>query len=111
MALILLAAAGVLGIVVLNWLSRATDKTSPTDVRSRIEAFLDGTSGPRDWDAFLSCLPKDPNLKRIALHCARLPEEFPPETPGHYCGAGGLRVLRQYVEELRTLEAAQGQRQ
>jgi hypothetical protein len=114
MTLVFSIAVGIVGVIVLflclNWASRATDKTTATDVRQILEGFLVGSLGRWDWDDFLSVSIKDPRLDEIARHCGRLPEEFPPEKPGHYCGSGGFEVIRGYIEELRALEVEQSSR-
>jgi hypothetical protein len=99
---------GILGVfALLNWLSRVRDKTTPADVRRTIEGFLADTLKPWDWDDFLCSPLKNPRLDAIARHCGRLPDEYPPQAPGAFCGPGGLEVLRGYVEELRRVEAEQ----
>ena len=69
-----------------------------------IESFLDGTGGDWDWDDFMSVSTGDPFLDSIRMRCAQLPEEFPAEKQGHYCGPGGVEVLRGFVRELRAAD-------
>jgi hypothetical protein len=66
-----------------------------------IENFLDGQGGPWDWDDFVSFAITDPVLDEIRERCNRLSEEFPAAEHGHYCGPGGLEVMRGFVRQLR----------
>jgi hypothetical protein len=43
----------------------------------------------------------DPQLDRIRLRCAGLPQEFPSMQKGHYCNEAGIDVMREMVRELR----------
>ena len=73
---------------------------SPSDVRKALVDFVEGRGGEWDWDDFISVPIRDPKLEAIRRRCAQLPEEFPPEQRGHYCGAGGIEVIRQFIQEL-----------
>jgi hypothetical protein len=75
-------------------------KTTAKDVRDVLVRFLDGTSGPFEFDDFVSASIGDPRLDAIRERCRGLWAEFPPELPEHYCGAGGFGVMRRCVEEL-----------
>lgn len=73
------------------------------DVAKILEDFLQGTGGPWDWDDFTQGMAplRDPNLEAIRGRCASLGKEFPPTSPGWYCGEEGLKVLQSYITELR----------
>jgi len=68
-----------------------------------IERFLAGTDGPKEWDWFITVRQKDPDIEKIRVVCAGLPEAYPPLGRG-YCGPSGLSVLRQLLHELRRRE-------
>ena len=60
-----------------------------------IQNFLDGSGGQWDWDDFLSFQIEDPKLEEIRERCNGLSEEFPATEAGHYCGPGGVEVMRR----------------
>jgi len=72
------------------------------EVAKILEDFLEGSGSAWAWDDFtLGMSFRDPTLEAIRRRCAALSEEFPPTSPGKYCGEEGLKVLRAYVSELR----------
>ena len=73
---------------------------SPKEVRDILAGFIEDTSGPYDWDDFVSVPIRDPKLEAIRRRCAGLREEFPPESQHEYCGAGGVEVIRRFIQEL-----------
>ena len=72
------------------------------EVADAIESFINGKGGKRSWDDFISISLSDPELEKIRVRCAGLPEEFPPGEAGAYCGERGLGLLRNLVTSLRT---------
>jgi hypothetical protein len=75
------------------------------EVAEILERFLDGSSGPWDWDDFTRGMSfRDRALEAIRLRCSCLSEEFPPTAPNRYCGEKGLEVIRSYIAELRKPE-------
>lgn len=76
-------------------------KLTREEAAATIEAFVDETGGRWDWDAFISIPLADPELERVRIRCAGLPEEFPPTGPHQYCGPEGLAVLSSIIRELR----------
>src|SRR5215510_208235 len=105
----LIPVVAVLSVVVFvsvplqRWAARrAGPRMTRTDVAKVIESHLEGTSGPWDWDDFVSVRIGDARLDTIRERCAQLDREFPPERPGQYCGLGGVEVLRRFVRELRA---------
>ena len=75
-------------------------KKTARDVRGILVRFLDGTATPYEFDDFVSVSIGDPRLDAIRERCDRLRREFPPELPGHYCGEGGVEIMRGFIEEL-----------
>ena len=73
------------------------------EVADIIESFINNTDGPRDWDDFVTSPMDDPEMEEIRLRCFRLPQEFPSEERGKYCGPDGVKVLRSYVATLRSI--------
>lgn len=67
--------------------------------------FLDGTAKPHEFDDFVSVSIDDPQLDAIRERCDGLWREFPPEVSGHYCGEGGVEVMRQFIQELEREES------
>jgi hypothetical protein len=96
---LLIAVAGLLAG--LRILSRATNRRTPLEVAELLEAFLDGTISSHEWDDFITIPINDPRLSSIARRCAELPQKFPPDAPGAYCGTEGLEVIRDYARQLR----------
>jgi hypothetical protein len=79
-------------------------KLTAKDVRSILGRFLDGTAEPYEFDDFVSLSIEDPRLDAIRERCAGLSSEFPPEVRGHYCGEGGVEVMRRFMKELENEE-------
>ncbi len=67
-----------------------------------IEAFVDGKSGPWDWDDFTSIKKKDVFLESVRSRCIAVRDEYPPKSEGAYCDAEGVEILRALVRELRA---------
>ena len=76
-------------------------KRSRLEVALYIENFLNGRGGKWDWDDFTSVTIVDPYLDSIRERCDNLPSEFPAVDKGHYCGRDGLKLMEQYVSELK----------
>jgi hypothetical protein len=77
-------------------------KLTSKDVRDILVRFLDGTATPYEFDDFVSVPIEDPRLDAISKRCDGLRTEFPPEVSGHYCGEGGVEVMRQFIRELEN---------
>jgi hypothetical protein len=92
------------GVILTMWRSKKVDATREQVALTR-QNFLDGSGGQWDWDDFLSFEIADPRLEEIRERCNRLSEEFPPTVAGHYCGPGGVEVMRKIVSELREESA------
>jgi hypothetical protein len=73
---------------------------SPAEVRATLERFVAGSSSGYEWDDFISLPIRDQRLEAIRQRCAALDQEFPPEQRGQYCGAGGIEVIRRFIQEL-----------
>jgi hypothetical protein len=71
------------------------------EMAQRIEGFLDGTSGPRDWDDFCSFRLRDPELETLRQQCCDVDLTFPPTRPSEYCNDEGVAFLRGIVRRLR----------
>jgi len=77
-------------------------KRTRQEVAKFIQEFLDGTGGNRDWDDFTSIrITDDPYLENIRLTCGALRDDYPPIRPNEYCGPGGDKILRAFLEELK----------
>ena len=74
---------------------------SREEAATTIENFLSGAGGRWDWDDFISLPITDSRLDEIRKRCSALWEEFPARESGHYCGPGGLEVMRGFIRELR----------
>jgi hypothetical protein len=81
-------------------------KKTPVDdyesAASIIEAFVDGKSGPWDWDDFTSIKKKEALLESVRSRCISVRDEYPPKSEGAYCNTEGVEVLRALVRELRA---------
>jgi hypothetical protein len=77
-------------------------KLTRAEAADVIESFVEGKGGSWDWDDFISVRQSDKELEQIRAHCASLPNEFPPQQSGHYCGPQGIEVLKKYVVLLRN---------
>ncbi len=84
--------------------SAMPQQLTATDVRRILVSFLDGSSGPWDWDDFTSIPVADPTLDSIRERCAGLWQEFPPERPNEYCSDAGADVIQQFIRQLTPSE-------
>lgn len=73
-----------------------------------IEAQISGDDVFGDWDDFIAGPADDPELEDIRAHCARLPQEHPPDQDGDYCNDDGVEVLDSHIKHLRTGLATKG---
>lgn len=71
------------------------------EVADLIEAFLDGTCEPWDWDDFLSVEFATPYLTAVQSRCNRSRDDFPPGKQGGWSSEEGAQELRRIVAELR----------
>ncbi len=77
-------------------------KSSRSEVAKILENFVDNLGDDFDWDNFLSMGSfEDPQLEKIRLRCDGLQDEFPASEAGQYTGPEGIRVIRDYIRELR----------
>jgi hypothetical protein len=68
-----------------------------------IERFIDGTSGPLEWDIYsLGKTYKDPFLAAAQKRMLSVWVEFPPASKSEYTSPEGLVVLRELAQELRS---------
>jgi hypothetical protein len=67
-----------------------------------IEAFIDGTGSPWDWDDFLHTTTKDNLITDIQRQCVSLPDTYPPDKANDYCNDKGIEALRGFIRELRN---------
>jgi hypothetical protein len=72
------------------------------DAASTIEAFLNGTIGPWNWDDFTSIKQTDPVLESVRLRCSSVYAEYPATEKGHYCNSDGFQLLRELAQSVRT---------
>jgi len=94
-----LATSVILGVGLALWFLKHHGKVKRTreEVVTIIESFINGTGEEWGWDDFISIPVHDPELEKIRVRCARLPEEYPPDKSGTYCNEKGLEVLRNFV--------------
>lgn len=71
------------------------------EIADLIERFVSGASGEWEWDDFISTKQVDPQIERVRLFCANLPNEFPSPDGRQYCGEEGLAQLRECAKALR----------
>jgi hypothetical protein len=72
------------------------------EVAKIFEDFLSDRGGAWDWDDFISFSLDDQELEAIRIRCARLDSEFRATEKGHFCGPGGLEIIRGYIRQLRA---------
>ena len=70
-------------------------------VLREIEKFLSDTGGAHDWDDFTSILIDDPELEKIRVFCADLPDLYPPTQCRQYCKQDGMDQLAKIASDLR----------
>jgi hypothetical protein len=89
---------------VLTALTRRSNRRTPDDVADFIENFLDGKGDEWDWDGFITLPIHDPELDRIRMRCADLPDALPPGKGEVYCSEQGVAEMRGMVERLRAMQ-------
>ena len=67
-----------------------------------IEAQLTGSDAFDEWTEFLQNPADDPELEEIRELCQDLPDQYPPQGVGEYCGPEGLKLLKASMERLRV---------
>jgi hypothetical protein len=70
------------------------------DAIQTIRDFLENKGGIWDWDDFLSCPAREPQVRELQGFCLGLHYEFPPSHKAEYCNEEGFRKLRKRLEEL-----------
>lgn len=91
----------VLFFIGLSYLTKRYNRMSSYKVADIIERFIEGKGSELDWDDFISSPISDPKLDKIRIRCSQLSEEFPPTQPNKYTSEDGIKVLKQYVIDLR----------
>jgi hypothetical protein len=76
------------------------DDMTRAEARQIILNFLSHTGGRWDWDDFISVRLADPELEKVRVIAAELPDRFPPGIGGGYCGPEGIAILRKLADEL-----------
>jgi hypothetical protein len=76
--------------------------TSPQEVYKIIESFIDGSIGDWDWSDFLETPIEDPYLNEIRKKCDNLSVEYPSNNPNEYCNEEGLKILKQFLSDLKS---------
>ena len=73
---------------------------SLSEIRNILQKIVDGTDGVYELDDYFSVSFSDPKLEAVRLRLWKLPDEFPPETKGCFCGQAGVEVIRGWIEGL-----------
>jgi len=95
----------------IYWLRNLRDRSAKqhigetaSEVADIIERFIEGKGSDWEWDDFISLSIQDPTLDKIRVRCLQLDKEFPPAGPSQYTNENGLKVLREYVRQLREMK-------
>jgi hypothetical protein len=75
---------------------------SRAEAAKYIEDFVMGSGDAWDWDDFISIPLDDPELDKIRVQCATMPDRYPPTRPRQYCNENGTAELRRLAETLKT---------
>ena len=67
-----------------------------------IEAQLTASDAFGEWTEFLQNPAGDPELEQIREMCQDLPDRYPPQDVGDYCGPEGLKLLQASIDRLRV---------
>lgn len=103
MIMVFVVIAGIVLIfLILSYLTKKHNRKSPSEIADIIERFIEGKGSKWDWDDFICSPVNDPDLDKIRIRCAQLGHEYPPTKPGQYTNEEGIRILKQYVEELKS---------
>ena len=84
-----------------NFFSKKYDVTAE-EVYKTIQSFINGTGGAWDWDDFLYTPLTDPYLDEIRKKSFDLRDDYPPTRPNEYCNDQGLKVLQQFLLDIKT---------
>lgn len=82
------------------------DASLLAEVRATLQHIVDGTDGVYELDDCFSPRFSDPRLESIRQRLWNLPDEFPPETKGRFCGQAGLNIMRGWIQDLSDENAA-----
>jgi hypothetical protein len=81
------------------------DPLSRAEVADLLEKFLDGTGGRWDYDDFTQGMKfQDPLIQEIQSESADISKNYPPEKRTGFSNEEGLKVLRGFVDRLRSSE-------
>jgi hypothetical protein len=79
---------------------------SPAEIRKVLQQVVDGTDGTYEIDDCFSGPPfSNPKLEAMRQRLWNLPDEFPPERKGLFCGQKGMEVIRGWIEDLSQEKA------
>jgi len=71
-----------------------------TDVRNTLQRIVDDTEGVYEIDDCFSVAFNDARLENIRRQLWTLPDDFPPETEGRFCGQAGMDIIRGWIQDL-----------
>ncbi|OGV61499.1 MAG: hypothetical protein A2283_12755 [Lentisphaerae bacterium RIFOXYA12_FULL_48_11] len=74
---------------------------SPDKIAQAIEAFVNGTCGPYDWDDFMTCPSDNPELEAIRKECEQVETQFPARGPNEWCNPEGGQTLLKIAQRIR----------
>jgi hypothetical protein len=74
---------------------------TPNQAADLIDRFVAGSTGPWDWDDFVSAPHSNPRIQAAAKRCARVPAQFPPTSPRSCTSDAGAAELRRIAAKLR----------
>ena len=80
---------------------RFEQKWTKAEVADLIERFVDGRTGPYDWDDFESVPITNPDLDAVRIECLEIHHKYPPGEAGGYCNEAGRAELRRIAAQLR----------
>jgi len=100
----------ILGIVtcvvigVITYMRAAKTVVEPTmkQIADIIDNFLNGTSGPYEWQDFVTYPFKPPQLEKVRKECADIKTKYPPENSKEWCNELGRNALCMISERIRS---------
>lgn len=81
---------------------------SKADAADAIDAFIDGTCGPYDWDDFLHHALDNralPEVRQAARQCLDVERDYPPQRKYNetgWCSEEGIEKMRDISRQLRS---------
>jgi len=91
----------VIGIVTYMRAAKSVVEPTLKQIADIIDNFLNGTSGPYEWQDFVTYPFKTPELERIRKECSDIKAKYPPDNTKDWCNELGKNALCMISERIK----------